>query len=96
MQCLGCTADSSGEFAWEVLIMSITAEAVYENGTLKLKQPLPFAEQEQEHVRVTVESTHPSHDTLRQGLAALRQLCDEQPIHSGGLRFTRDELHERH
>lgn len=73
--------------------MSITAEAIYENGVLKLQQRLPFAERE--HVRVTVEATHPSHDTLRRGLAALRQLCDEHPIHSGGLRFTRDELHER-
>ena len=74
--------------------MSITAEAIYENGVLKLQQRLPFAERE--HVRVTVESTHPSRDTLRRGLAALQLLCDEHPIHSGGLRFTRDELHERH
>jgi predicted DNA-binding antitoxin AbrB/MazE fold protein len=42
--------------------MSITAEAVYENGMFKLQQPLPFAEREQ--VRVTVESTHPSRDRL--------------------------------
>lgn len=35
--------------------MSITAEAVYENGMLKFQQPLPLAEQE--HVRVTVETT---------------------------------------
>ena len=41
------------------------------------------------------ESTNQSRDRLRLGLAALRQLCDEQPIHSGGLRFTREELHER-
>ena len=74
--------------------MPITAEAIYENGMLKLQQPLPFAERE--HVRVTVESTTPSPETLRKGLAALQRLCDEHPIHSGGLRFTRDELHERH
>lgn len=73
--------------------MSITAEAVYEDGMLKLQQPLPFAERE--HVRVTVESKNQSRDKLRLGLAALRQLCGEQPIHSGGLRFTREELHER-
>src|SRR5438552_2350095 len=35
------------------LVMAITVEAVYENGTLKLKEPLPF--KEHETVRVTVE-----------------------------------------
>jgi len=34
--------------------MAITVEAVYENGTLKLTQPLPL--KEQERVRVTVET----------------------------------------
>ena len=34
--------------------MAITVEAIYENGTLKLAQPLPF--KEQERVRVTVET----------------------------------------
>ena len=33
--------------------MTITVEAVYENGTLKLERPLPLAEQEK--VRVTVQ-----------------------------------------
>ena len=33
--------------------MSITVEATYENGTLKLEEPLPLKEQEK--VRVTVE-----------------------------------------
>ncbi|MBI3468227.1 MAG: antitoxin family protein [Planctomycetes bacterium] len=33
--------------------MSFTVEAVYENGTLKLTQPLPLREQEK--VRVTIE-----------------------------------------
>jgi predicted DNA-binding antitoxin AbrB/MazE fold protein len=33
--------------------MSITVEAVYENGVLKLEQPLPFKDQEK--VRITVE-----------------------------------------
>jgi predicted DNA-binding antitoxin AbrB/MazE fold protein len=34
--------------------MTITVEATYENGTLKLKQPVPLREHEQ--VRVTIES----------------------------------------
>ena len=34
--------------------MGFTVEAVYENGTLKLTQPLPL--KEQERVRVTVET----------------------------------------
>ncbi len=33
--------------------MAITVEAIYENGTLKLAQPVPL--QEQEKVRVTIE-----------------------------------------
>lgn len=34
--------------------MSVTVEAIYENGVLKLNKPLPF--KEHEPVRVTVES----------------------------------------
>ncbi len=37
--------------------MTLTVEAIYENGTLKLSEPLPF--KEREIVRVTVE-TDPS------------------------------------
>lgn len=73
--------------------MSIIADAVYEDGMLKLQRPLPFAERQQ--VRVTVESRIQSSDRLHLGWVALRQLCVEQPIHSGGLRFTREELHDR-
>jgi hypothetical protein len=36
----------------EVLTMSVTVDAVYENGVLKLAQPLPFPEHEK--VRITV------------------------------------------
>jgi predicted DNA-binding antitoxin AbrB/MazE fold protein len=43
-----CSSLSSGPS-----VMSFTVEAVYENGTLKLAQPLPLKEQEK--VRVTVE-----------------------------------------
>lgn len=35
--------------------MAITVEATYENGVLKLTEPLPF--QEHERVQVTVQST---------------------------------------
>jgi predicted DNA-binding antitoxin AbrB/MazE fold protein len=35
-------------------VMTLTVEATYENGTLKLAQPLPFAEHEK--VRVTVQA----------------------------------------
>jgi predicted DNA-binding antitoxin AbrB/MazE fold protein len=37
--------------------MSLTIEAIYENGVLKPAQPLPFKEQEK--VRVTVEPARP-------------------------------------
>ena len=73
--------------------MSITADAVYENGTLKFCQALPLAEQER--VRVTIESKGDGSNKLQSGLIALRQLCDTEPIHTGGSRFTREELHQR-
>jgi predicted DNA-binding antitoxin AbrB/MazE fold protein len=46
--------------------MSITVEAIYENGVLKPAQPLPL--QERETVRVTVEEKQPS---LAERIAAL-------------------------
>jgi predicted DNA-binding antitoxin AbrB/MazE fold protein len=46
--------------------MSITVEAVYENGVLKPVQPLPL--KEHETVRVTVEEKQPS---LAERIAAL-------------------------
>jgi predicted DNA-binding antitoxin AbrB/MazE fold protein len=39
----------------EACAMSITVEATYENGALKLERPLPF--KEHQRVRVTVETT---------------------------------------
>lgn len=41
----------------EVLKVSIIVEAVYENGVLKLAEPLPFREHEK--LTVTVEPAHP-------------------------------------
>ncbi|MBZ0126959.1 MAG: antitoxin family protein [Rhodocyclaceae bacterium] len=42
--------------------MSHTVEAIYEDGVLKLKQPLPL--QDQEEVRVTVESLGIGHHSI--------------------------------
>ena len=41
--------------------MTITVEAIYENGTLKLSQPLPLKDQERVHV--TVQTTGPQQMT---------------------------------
>jgi predicted DNA-binding antitoxin AbrB/MazE fold protein len=42
----------------EIFLMSITVEAIYENGVLKPTEPLPF--QEHERVSVSVEPVRPS------------------------------------
>jgi len=47
--------------------MSITVDAVYENGTLKLSQPVPFKEHEK--VRITIES----HSSWADGTAGMIQ-----------------------
>lgn len=52
--------------------MSFTVEAVYENGVLKLNEPLPF--KEHEAVRVTVESALAGAASSTKGTADLARL----------------------
>ena len=46
-------------------------------------------------VRITVESDLPAQMQWEQALGGLEQLIQTQPINSQGVKFTRDELHER-
>ena len=50
--------------------MSLTVEAVYENGTLKLSQPLPLKEHEK--VQVTV---HPPNNWVQETAGIIRCRC---------------------
>jgi predicted DNA-binding antitoxin AbrB/MazE fold protein len=56
--------------------MSFTAEAVYENGTLRLKEPLPL--KEHEIVRVTVE---PGLTWTERTAGMLRWTGDPEELH---------------
>ncbi len=61
-------------------------------GTLKLDRPLSLPDQSR--VRVTIQPVQ-SNEGWKLALEALERLRRERPIRSGGLRYSRDELHER-
>lgn len=66
-----------------------------ENGVLTLDAALPF--RERTRVRLTVEPVEPG-EPLNEAQAAwerIKQRLRERPIHSGGVKYTRDQLHER-
>jgi predicted DNA-binding antitoxin AbrB/MazE fold protein len=74
--------------------MTTRVEATFTNGVLKPDQPLPLPDQTR--VRLTVEPIEEwSPEKARAAWEALQARLKERPINSGGLRFTRDELHER-
>ncbi|MDY0168678.1 MAG: hypothetical protein RBS80_19170 [Thermoguttaceae bacterium] len=70
----------------------ITATVV--GGGLKLDQPVDLPENSR--VCVGIESLIERRARRGEALAAWLEVCERHPVHSGGLRFTRDELHERH
>lgn len=68
--------------------------ATFVNGMFKPDQPLPLAEQSR--VRLTIEPIEAwSPEKAQAAWEALQTQIREQPLHLGGKRFTRDELHER-
>jgi predicted DNA-binding antitoxin AbrB/MazE fold protein len=74
--------------------MTTRVDATLTNGVLKPDQPLPLPDQAR--VRLTVEPIEEwSPEKARAAWKALLARLKERPINSGGLRFTRDELHER-
>ena len=62
-------------------------------GTLALDQPLDLPDRSR--VRVAVEPLEGWQARLRDGWKAWKEFSDEHPIHTGGRRYSRDELHER-
>jgi predicted DNA-binding antitoxin AbrB/MazE fold protein len=74
--------------------MSTQVNATFVNGMLKPDEPLPL--KDQTRVKLTIE---PIEQWSQEGATAawesLKARLRERPIHGGGKRFTRDELHER-
>ena len=62
-------------------------------GQLRLDRPIELPDNSR--VRVAVEPVDDWQPRLRNGLKVWKQVCEQNPIHSGRKRFTRDELHER-
>ena len=64
--------------------MSITVEAVYENGILKLNTPLPLEEQAKVQVTVHVPITVPqARDAVQKGYGLLRWTGDAETLRRG-------------
>ncbi len=76
--------------------MSTQVMATVVDGELKLDQPLELPDKSRVKVMVEVEETTEARRARkRRAFEELERLCREKPINSGGLHFTRDQLHER-
>lgn len=74
--------------------MTTQVTATVVGGMLKPDQALPLAEQSR--VRLTIEPLEDwSAEKARAAWESLQARLQEHPIDSGGVRYTRDELHER-
>jgi predicted DNA-binding antitoxin AbrB/MazE fold protein len=74
------------------MISQITATFV--NGILKPDQALPLADQTR--VKLTIEPIQDwSLDASLAAWEAIKAQLRQRPLHFGGQRYTRDELHER-
>jgi hypothetical protein len=74
--------------------MPETATGIVVGDTIQLDQPLGIPDRTA--VTVTVQ---PIANTRQEAILAwerIQKRLEERPIHGGGKRFTRDELHERH
>jgi hypothetical protein len=74
--------------------MTTEVTATIVGGMLKPDETLPLADQSR--VRLTIEPIDDwSPEKARAAWESLQARLKEQPIHGGGVRDTRDELHER-
>jgi predicted DNA-binding antitoxin AbrB/MazE fold protein len=77
----------------KVLIMSQFTTAVFEDGVLKPDGDLDLAPGTK--VQIVVTPVTEADTDPADPLDELDRLCAEHPVDSGGLRLTRDQLHER-
>ena len=74
--------------------MTTQVEATFTHGVLQPDTPLPLAEQAR--VRLTIAPVEEwSPEKAQSAWEAIQARLKEHPIHGGGTRYTRDELHER-
>ncbi len=73
--------------------MSQIVAATFENGVFKPHDDLRLAPGTT--VRLIVDRLEDIQAPAQQACAELDSLCGELPIDSGGIRLTRDQLHER-
>jgi hypothetical protein len=74
--------------------MTTQMNATVIDGMLKPDQTLPLAEHSR--VRLTIEPIQDwSPESAQAAWQAIMARLKERPIHGGGLRLTRDQLHER-
>jgi len=67
--------------------------AIVRDGVLHPDAPLELPDETR--VRVTIEPVVMDQESRLAALKRLQQLIKDRPINSGGLRYTREELHER-
>jgi len=72
--------------------MRTETTATVMDGGLELDHPLDLPDQSR--VRVAIEPLESWQARFSAGLASWKGFCEQRPVHSGGRRYTRDELHE--
>ena len=76
-----------------VASMTTEVSATWTGGIVKPDQAVPLADETR--VRLTVEPIRDQAKTPVAAWESIQERLRKRPIHSGDLRFTRDELHER-
>lgn len=77
--------------------MATQLTGIVTNGQLHLDQPLSLPDQSRVMVTVEPAVQLPADwsERFAKGLETWKKLIEEHPVRSGGMHFTRDELHER-
>ena len=63
------------------------------DGGLELDRRLDLPNQSR--VRVAIEPLESWQAKFGAGLESWKEFCEQRPVHAGGRRYSRDELHER-
>jgi hypothetical protein len=72
--------------------MIAQATGTVEQGMLKLDEALSFPDHTR--VKLTIESVE-SENSAAAAWERVKERLRQRPVHGGGIRFTREELHER-